>query len=97
MSLAFLTLTPVDGATLFLRGDGNLDRSVDLADAATVIQFLAGGTNQCPDALDTNDDGAIDIADPIYNLSLQFSGGPLPPAPYPGAGPDPTEDVLGCG
>ncbi len=45
----------------------------------------------------TNDDGAVNIADPVYSLNYQFAEGPSPPEPFPGCGDDPTPDDLDCG
>ena len=36
----------------------------------------------CLDALDANDDGTVDVADPIFGLAHLFSSGPPPPAPH---------------
>jgi hypothetical protein len=46
--------------------------------------------------MDGDDDGKINITDPIYVLSALFLGGPPIPPPYPEPGVDPTRDVLGC-
>jgi hypothetical protein len=43
-----------------------------------------------------NDSGAVDIADTVYFLGGLFSNGPLPLAPFPNCGEDPTADLLGC-
>jgi hypothetical protein len=57
---------------------------------------LFGGesTIACLDAADCNDDGTVDISDPIYLLGYLFLGGVAPPAPHPGWGVDPTADAL---
>ena len=58
--------------------------------------FFAGPMG-CDDAGDGNDDGQIDIADPIYLLNWSFFGGPAPPVPGPfSCGGDPTADALNC-
>ncbi len=81
----------------FVRGDGNADGTVDIADPVANLAFLFSlGPVLCMDAFDTNDDGAVDIADPVYNLAFLFSSGPPPTAPYPIPGSDPTADSLGC-
>ena len=81
----------------FIRGDGNIDGSVDIGDAVFGLNYLFGGlASFCDDALDTNDDGNIDIGDPIAVLGLLFSGAAPPPAPFPGCGQDPTSDSLDC-
>ena len=58
--------------------------------------LFGGGLSLCLDARDTNDDGAVDIADPVFLLSHLFSGGPEPSAPFAACGLDPTPDALGC-
>ena len=66
------------------------------ADIATAIatQFM-GYEIDCADACDFNDDGLINLADPVFGLNYLFTFGAVPPPP--GAyddGPDPTEDSL---
>ncbi len=82
------------------RGDANGDGFVDVLEDAIVAvdyMFAGGPTVPCIDALDANDDGQANIADPIYLLNYGFAGGPPPPAPFPGCGADPTDDFLSCG
>lgn len=50
----------------------------------------------CLDAADANDDGAVDICDPIFTLMSLFCAAPPIPEPFPACGEDPTEDELGC-
>jgi len=85
------------GAAAFIRGDGNNDLNVNVADAVFVLNFLFGGMpSNCLDALDTNDDGGNDIADAVAILQFLFSSGDPPPPPFPDAGVDPTADNLDC-
>ena len=42
------------------------------------------------DALDVNDDGALEIADAVQLLYFLFLGGPPPSLPFPSPGLDPT-------
>ncbi|HIA26745.1 MAG TPA: hypothetical protein EYN79_01265 [Planctomycetes bacterium] len=86
------------GFSDFIRGDTNADGTCDLADAVNLLGciFLSSGTCNCDDASDVNDDGTVNIGDVIYKLSFLFTGGSPPPSPYPGCGPDPTLDSLGC-
>ena len=58
--------------------------------------FLGTGTLCCGDAADTNDDGKVDISDPVFMLNFLFSGGGSPKEPYPACGDDPTDDALSC-
>ncbi|MCZ6792592.1 MAG: MG2 domain-containing protein [Planctomycetota bacterium] len=96
------TISIDDGSSvrLFVRGDGNVDGTVDLSDAVTTLNYLFVGegaaTLRCRDAADANDDGTINITDPIYLLQFLFLGGPPPAAPHTAPGVDPTEDDLDC-
>jgi nucleoside-diphosphate-sugar epimerase len=85
------------GASFFLRGDGNGDLTVDVADAVFILAYLfSGGPADCLDAIDTNDDGSNNIADAISALDFLFAGGSAPPPPFPAPGSDPTSDALDC-
>ncbi len=86
------------GRGKFIRGDANLDGGVDIADAITGLKYLFGGGKQkCLDAIDVNDDGRVNVADPVYILGYLFGKKDPPPAPFPLAGKDPTEDALSDG
>jgi hypothetical protein len=50
----------------------------------------------CDDAGDSNDDGKVDIADPVFSFGYLFLGTREPPPPFPAAGADPTPDGLRC-
>jgi len=84
----------------FSRGDFDRNSEVDLTDAVATARylFLGGTAPVCMDAADCNDDGMLDISDPIYLLFYLFiANSPPPPAPFPEAGNDPTfRDNLGC-
>ncbi len=84
--------------TKFIRGDFNLDQKLNLGDAVHMLrhQFLGEKITGCLDAADFNDDGQNNLSDPIEFLNFQFLGGPAPRAPYPGRGPDRTDDGLVC-
>ena len=100
------TLPELEGAvlgivgdqTFFIRGDSNGDVALDISDATHTLGalFLSAPPLSCRDAADANDDGLMDITDPIFFLNHLFQGGDAPPAPYPAAGEDPTPDGLGC-
>ena len=83
----------------FVRGDANQDSVINVGDVATSLNYLFSGfsTLTCLDAVDVDDSGFIDIADPIKLLGFLFLGDapPLPPEPTEPA-PDPTEDSLHC-
>lgn len=83
----------------FLRGDGNDDGIVNIADGIFLLQslFADGADSTCNDAADANDDGSVDVSDVISILGYQFNGTNPPPAPYPNCGVDPAGGVnLGC-
>ncbi|MEM7262999.1 MAG: hypothetical protein AAF488_13485, partial [Planctomycetota bacterium] len=83
--------------TAFVRGDGNGDGTVNIADPVANLDYqFSLGPALCLDAYDVNDDGTVDISDPIYNLTFLFSFGPPPLPPHPNAGIDPTPDALDC-
>ena len=67
----------------FIRGDANIDGTIDISDAEVII---AGGwlgvPLPCQDAADANDDGTLDISDVITVLQHLFSGTAPPPAPF---------------
>ncbi|MCA8962042.1 MAG: hypothetical protein KDC38_16060 [Planctomycetes bacterium] len=89
-----------DGVYQFIRGDVNVDGSVDIADPIALLDWMfipgAGVPPPCADSADGNDDGAIDTADVIFMLYAWFvPGSPQIPAPIV-CGGDPTPDGLGC-
>ena len=76
------------------------DKAITLTDAVQIAAYLfrPGATAlTCLDAADTNDDGILDVSDPVYLLFYLFRQGPAPPAPFDQEGSDPTfRDNLGC-
>lgn len=92
------------GLVDFLRGDATRNNLLDLADVVVNFLYVTGTLSTCPtcplitcpSALDTNDDGDVDLADGIYLGSYLYNYGPPPPPPFPIAGPDPTPDGLTC-
>ena len=85
----------------FVRGDANQDGTVDITDSIFILNWLCLGGPEppCLDAADTNDDGCVNIVDAyLYPGVCPFLGlgscEPFPP--YPGCGPDPKSDFLGC-
>ena len=50
-----------------------------------------------PEFADVNDDGLLNTGDLVALGGFLFQGQAAPPAPYPGAGKDPTPDAIrGC-
>ncbi|HNR98563.1 MAG TPA: hypothetical protein PKX48_02095 [Planctomycetota bacterium] len=90
-----LTVLPTDYR--FRRGAVNADEDVNIADGIAILGRLFTGAWFTPnlDAYDVNDDGVLDIADPIYLFQYLFAGGPPPPEPFETKGLDPTPDELG--
>ena len=93
---SFMVLDPSERA--FVRGDGNLDGSIDLSDALKVLIFLfGGGASGCTDAMDADDSGEVSITDSILLLDYVFKAGSPPAAQFPTKGPDATDtDGLDC-
>ncbi len=58
--------------------------------------FLGGPEPGCKDAADADDNGEVEVTDPIDVRQHLFVGGPEPPAPYPEREEDPTADALSC-
>ena len=87
----WITAPPSDP---FLRGDFNDDGSADFSDVTAILAslFLGGTVGNDLDAGDVNDDGMLSFADPLCLADFLVGGGPAPPAPFPAAGVDPTED-----
>ncbi len=87
----------IQSGIMIKRGDCNQDTNIDLADAIRGLGYLFLGEQvTCLDACDMDDQGSVDIADPIYLLAHLFANGPAPPPPYPACGADETEDELTC-
>ncbi len=92
------TLCFVD-AVAFIRGDGNDDGTLNLADAIFLINyfFADGLIPGCSAAADANNDFTVDLGDVIYLINHQFLDGAAPAAPWPGCGADPAgESAIGC-
>ncbi len=88
---------------LFLRGDSNMDKNVNITDALYTLSYLFKGARnpegECYDAMDANDDSRVDISDPIRTLFHLFVGGEryvIPPPNIGGVGMDLTHDALSC-
>lgn len=82
----------------FVRGDVNFSGNQDISDAIISLnfQFLGDPVLTCPDAADSDDDGALTVTDAIRILQFLFLGGQDFPPPAEVAGSDPTADDLCC-
>ncbi len=87
----------LDGCeTPFSRGDANGDGQFNIADPIATLTHLFGGLElDCRSAADINDDDALDLADAIFALLVQFTGGVAISPPFD-CGIDPTPGPLQC-
>jgi len=71
---------------------------VDITDALYGMRhfFTAGPPGPCQDAMNTDDDGELTIADPLSSLFFLFGGHRDPSAPGLNCGVDLTQDALRC-
>jgi len=97
-----VSLNPLVGPIItkvnrFVRGDGDSNGSIDISDVIFGLRFLflKGETPACLDALDVNDDGQLDISDPVRILIGLFVGGKQIPPPN-ACGANDTSSKLGC-
>jgi hypothetical protein len=83
---------------LFIRGDGNGDLGLDIADPVWLVASIYhdGPPAPCPDAADSNDDGLVDASDVVYLIEYLFRAGDAPSSPFPECGLDVTEDDVDC-
>ena len=84
----------------FVRGRVAGNANLGITDALVILGylFLDAAAPNCLSAADANDDGRINIADPVATLRmLFFDDTPSLPLPGDDVGPDPTADALGCG
>jgi len=98
-ALALFTFNAsAEAQSLFVRGDSNLDETVDISDGVATLGylFLGGPALACIDAADTDDSGEVALNDAVYLFANLFSGGRAIPAPFPDCGRDPTPDSLSC-
>ena len=64
-------MTVLDVVTTTEEGDANGDDTIDLADIATIISYMAGHTNGVSKKLvDVNQDGTVDVADIATVISI---------------------------
>lgn len=82
----------------FVRGDANDDGKSELVDAIFMLEYLFRGRSEpsCLKAIDVDDNGSVELTDPVSLLSYLFLGTFEMPAPHPGCGVDPVDDVLTC-
>ena len=93
-----LNITP--DVTTFSRGDANGDFILDISDGIHMLGYIFDTTPApfCLDVLDANDDGRINLTDPLFLMRHIFLGTTPPPPPsLDEPGRDPTPDDLPCG
>ncbi len=83
---------------LFVRGNADLNASIQLTDGIRILNFLFLGqaAPTCMDAADADDSGTVDLTDPVFLLNFLFAGGPQPAEPLGECGIDLTIDELSC-
>ncbi len=88
----------LDAGRAFVRGDADGDGVLQVSDPIALLNylFLGAGDLSCHDAGDADDGGSENLSDAVTLLSFLFLGGPEPAAPFPGCGPDPTDDAIDC-
>ena len=81
----------------FIRGDVTGDGSFNVADAVRLLDYLfrRGERLGCRTAADANNDGRLNIVDPLTIASGLFRGAVIP-APFPECGAAPPLDGLSC-
>ena len=94
----FEDLASIEPRALFIRGDLVWDEELLLTDGLLILKnlFIDGKSFACEDAADVNDDGEIDVSDPISLFTYLYLGGVQLPEPVLSPGPDPTRDSLEC-
>ncbi|MBI4606274.1 MAG: thrombospondin type 3 repeat-containing protein [Planctomycetes bacterium] len=85
-----------------LRGDADLNGTLQLTDAVQILGYLFLGVNgrvpECLDGADADDNGQLQLTDAVRILGFLFLGGAPPAPPFPDCGSDPAEptDDLDC-
>ena len=86
--------------TPFIRGDGNGDGNIGVADVIYILAYIfQGGPGPCLDALDANDDQSVSITDAYQLVCWMFCAdapSPPPPPPYPHCYTDIFGNSIGC-
>jgi hypothetical protein len=108
VGLFTLEIESVASAPRFVRGDGNSDGLIDMADGLKLLGFLFLGREppECLDAAHATDSGTVlDLADAVFVFGYLFLGRDAPRPPTPSGadyavgdcGIDETPDGFGCG
>src|SRR5688572_13608786 len=81
-------------ATDFIRGDSNSDGKVTISDVTRTLGwlFLGGAEPECVNSADSDDDGHTNLTDGVRTLANLFYEEQVHFSPFPGPGPDPTQN-----
>ena len=99
MNLDSATPFPVlgDSTGAFISGDADADGARTINDAVRGLRVVFLGDDPgCEDAHDVNDDGKLNLADPVALLEFIFRRGAMPTGPSFFCMFDSTEDELDC-
>jgi hypothetical protein len=98
-----LAVEIVSGEDVFIRGDANRDRLVNITDVVRILRELFSDDSlersfPCADAADVDDSGEVSLTDAVRLARFLFGLAPAPRTPFPEAGRDslPDQDGLGC-
>jgi hypothetical protein len=82
----------------FRRADVDGNGTAGLGDVTAILDyiFLNGSAPACLKTADANDDGDIDISDPLLVLFALYLERGTVADPYPGCGVDPSSDLIPC-
>ena len=82
------------GGIDFVRGDANADGVIDISDpVSSVLQLFGLSPLLCLDAIDSDANGTLTLADVFFTLNYLIALGPAPSAPFPNCGSVPG---IGC-
>ncbi len=88
---------PVGTGRPFIRGDLDEDGSISITDCVRgLLVIFTDFPLTCSEAADVQNDGKINILDPIHILDYLFHNGVNPAAPFPEPGLDIDEDAQDC-
>jgi hypothetical protein len=91
---SFTVLPP---EALFVRGDFNLDGTIDISDGVRLLLHLfLGAPADCLDAGDVDNNEKLNLTDAARILDFLFRGGPAPAPPVQTPGVDEGEGPLDC-
>lgn len=97
LSAELLLAGPEGRGRPFVRGDLDDNGRISITDVVRGLLVIFGDLQlTCTEAADVQDDGRINIQDPIHLLDYLFHNGPDPLPPFPLPGRDRDEDEQSC-